>query len=77
MRIMVVCIATQIPTRKKMVAIRIFKLIVFHLSRCEHPLGPGVGGAEIPSSSRAAYLKSDDLKRSDRFEGTRGMIFGK
>ena len=73
---MVTCMATQMPTSRKTVAIRIFRLIVFHLSRWPHPRPPA-GGVAAPSSSRAVYLKSEALKRSDRFEGTRGMIFGK
>ena len=72
----VVCIATQMPTSRTTVATRIFTLIVFQFSRCEHPLLPA-GGVEPPSSSRAVYLKSVALKRRDRFEGTRGMSLGK
>jgi hypothetical protein len=75
-RMIVTCMATQMPTRRKTVAIRILKLIVFHFSRCPHPRPPA-GGVEAPSSSRAVYLKSEALKRSDRLDGTRGMIFGK
>jgi len=76
MRIIETCIATQIPTNNATVATLSLVLIVFHLNRCEHPL-PSVGELG-PGSSNAVYLKSEPfLKRRDKFEGTRGIIFGK
>jgi len=64
------------PTRRVTVAILILVLIVFHFSLCEHPLG-SAGEEGRPSSSRIEYLNSDGLNRRDKFEGTRGMIFGR
>ena len=60
------------PISKATVAIRRRVLMVFHRSRWEHPLR-SLGFGE-PASSSAVYLKSEALKRSDKFEGTRGMI---
>jgi hypothetical protein len=67
--------ATHIPMSNPTVATLMRRLIVFHFSRWEHPrLSEGVAG---PSSSSALYLKSAALNRSDKFDGTRGMIFGR
>jgi hypothetical protein len=50
-------------------------LIVFHRKRCEHPFRSLE--LEDGSSSSEEYLKSDALNRSDKCEGTRGIIFGR
>ena len=63
------------PTNNVTVAIRIRMDIVFHRNRCEHPRrSEGEAG---PGSSSALYLKSDDLRRSERRDGMRGKIFGR